>query len=259
MSGAVPLHYTVDGPEEAPVLMMGASLGTTGEVWAPQVPALTARYRVVRYDHRGHGGSPAPPGPYTLEDLGGDVLSLLETLRIDRVRLAGMSLGGMLAAWVAARAPERVDRLALLATSPRFGSAQTWAEREAAVRAGGVASITEGALERWLPPGYAAAHPGTAAWVRRLLLATGTEGYAGCCAALATADLTPELPKITAPTLVIAGADDPVSPPAHSEALAAGIAGPARTEVVPDAAHLVGVAAPEPVNRLLLSFFEETP
>lgn len=253
------LHYTMDGPEDGPVLVLGASLGTPGEIWAPQLPALSGRYRVVRYDHRGHGGSPAPPGPYTLDELGGDLLALLDTVGAGRVRLAGLSLGAMLAAWVAARAPERVERLALLACSPRFGTAQTWTEREATVRAEGVAAVADGALERWFPPGYAGSHAGTVAWVRRLLLTTGTEGYAACCAALAGADLTPALPQITAPTLVVAGAEDPASPPAHAQALAAGISGPTRVEVVPGAAHLVGVAAPEAVNRLLLDFLEGTP
>lgn len=256
MSG-VRLHYTVDGPEDAPVLVLGPALGTSGEIWAPQLPALAERYRVVRYDHRGHGGSPTPPGPYALDELGGDLLSLLDSLPSGRVHLAGMSLGGMLAAWVAAHAPDRVDRLALLACSPRFGTAQTWAERAAAVRAGGVAAVADGALERWFPAGFAGSHTGTVAWVRRLLLATPAEGYAACCAVLAEADLTPVLPKITAPTLIVAGADDPASPPAHAEALAAGITGPTRVEVVPGAAHLVGVARPEAVNRALVDFFEE--
>jgi 3-oxoadipate enol-lactonase len=266
----VTLHYTVDGPgrssapegtgagnADAPILVLGPSLGTTGEIWQPQVAALAEHYRVVRYDHRGHGGSPTPPGPYRLDDLGGDVLALLEALGVDQVALGGLSLGGAVAVWVAAHAPQRITRLLLVATSARFGTPEVWAERQATVRAEGVAAIADGALGRWFPPGYADTHAGVVGWARRQLLGTPAEGYAACCAALAEGDLSPLLGKVTAPTLIIAGAEDPASPPAHAEQLAAGIAGPARVEVVPGAAHLVNVAQPEVVNRLLSNFLGE--
>ena len=115
---SVALHYTVDGPATAPVVVLGPSLGTTGEIWEPQVPALAERYRVVRYDHRGHGRSPVPPGPYHVADLAGDLLALLDTLDAGPVHLAGLSMGGLVAAWVAAQAPQRVRRLVLLGVSP---------------------------------------------------------------------------------------------------------------------------------------------
>lgn len=253
---SVALHYTVDGPATAPVVVLGPSLGTTGEIWQPQVPALAERYRVVRYDHRGHGRSPVPPGPYHVADLAGDLLALLDTLDAGPVHLAGLSMGGLVAAWVAAQAPQRVRRLVLLGVSPRFGDARSWADRAATVRAEGMAAIADGALQRWFPPGFADRDPATVAAARKQLVDTPAEGYAACCGALAAADLTPMLGAITAPTLIIAGADDPASPPEHAAALAAGI-GNARVEVVSDAAHLVNLAAPERVTRLLLEFLGE--
>lgn len=252
----MPLNYTVDGPEDAPVLVLGPSLGTTGEIWQPQVPALAQHYRVVRYDHRGHGRSPVPAGPYHLADLGGDVLALLDHLGADRVHLGGLSLGGTVAAWVAATAPHRVRRLVVVGTGPRFGTPEVWADRAATVRAQGVAAVADATLQRWFPPGFADAHAGVVAWARRQLLSTPVEGYASCCGALASADLTPLLPAITAPTLIVAGADDPAATPEQAGQLAAGI-GSARIEVVPDAAHLVNLAQPKTVTRLLLDFLGE--
>ncbi|HEX6683672.1 MAG TPA: 3-oxoadipate enol-lactonase [Candidatus Limnocylindrales bacterium] len=249
----VPLHYTLDGPADAPVLVLGSSLGTAGAMWQPQMEALTARFRVLRYDHRGHGGSPVPPGPYTLADLGGDLLALLDILELREVRLGGLSLGGMVAMWVAANAPERVERLALLCTSAKLGPPSVWSDRIAGVRAGGVAAVADAVLERWFTPEFAARHAGVVAWARRMLVTTPEEGYVGCCAAIQHMDLVPDLARIGAPTLVIAGDRDPSTPPPHLEQIAAGIGG-AKLEIVPDAAHLANVQQPETVNRLLLEW-----
>jgi 3-oxoadipate enol-lactonase len=249
----VRLHHTIDGPDEAPLLVLGASLGTTGAIWQPQLPALTARFRVVRYDHRGHGRSPAPAGPYQLDDLGGDVLALLDTLGADRVHLAGVSIGGAVAAWVAAHAPDRIDRLALLATSPQFGTPSLWAERAATVRAEGMPAIADAVVERWFTPAFGSGHPAVVAWVRHQLVSTPPEPYASCCAALEKLDLSPVFPAIAAPTLVLAGADDPVSPPEHARAIGDAIPG-ARVEVVAGAAHLLNVEQPDRVSRLLADF-----
>jgi 3-oxoadipate enol-lactonase len=244
----------VDGPADAPVVVLGSSLGMTGEMWRPQVAALSGRFRLVRYDHRGHGGSPVPDGPYRLDSLGGDVLALLDVLGVDRVHLGGLSLGGMVAMWVAAHAPERVDRLALLCTSAAFGQPDAWAQRAAAVRAGGTVAIADFVLGRWFTPSFAARQPDVVAWARQQLLDTPAGGYAACCAAIEVMDLEPVLGNITAPTLVIAGEDDPATPPEYAKRIAAGIP-EARLEVLPGAAHLANVEQPDAVNRLLLSFF----
>ena len=250
----VPLHYTLDGPPGAPVVVLGSSLGTNGGMWQPQMEALTASLRVLRYDHRGHGGSPVPPGPYSLAELGGDLLTLLDILGLDRVRLGGLSLGGMVAMWVAARAPERVESLALLCTSAQLGPPSMWHERVAAVRRGGVAAIADAVLARWFTPEFTARHAGVVAWARRMLVTTPGEGYVGCCQAIQTMDLVPDLASIEVPALVIAGERDPATPPPHLEKIAAGING-SRLEVVPDAAHLANVERPEVVSRLLVEFW----
>lgn len=250
----VPLHYTLDGPPDAPVVVLGSSLGTNGGMWQPQMEALTGSFRVLRYDHRGHGGSPVPPGPYSLAELGGDLLTLLDILKLDRVRLGGLSLGGMVAMWVAAHAPERVESLALLCTSAQLGPPSMWRERVETVRRSGVAAIADAVLTRWFTPEFAARHAGVVAWARRMLVTTPDQGYIGCCGAIETMDLLPDLSRIDTPTLVIAGERDPATPPSHLEKIAAGITG-SRLEVVPDAAHLANVERPEPVSRWLVEFW----
>lgn len=244
MSAAAVLHHSIEGPRDAPVLVLGHSIGCDLSMWDPQVQALSERFSLLRYDHRGHGGSPVPPGPYSLEVLGADVLALLDRLELERVHLGGLSLGGMVAMWIAARAPERVERLVLCCTSAFLAPAETWHERARTVRAEGMGALTPSPVERWLTPAFRAREPAIAARLERTLLATAPEGYAGCCEAIAGMDLRPELPGIAAPTLVVAGADDPSTPPAHGEAIAAAIPD-ARLVALPDAAHLANVEQPE--------------
>jgi 3-oxoadipate enol-lactonase len=249
----VPLAYRVDGPPDGPVLVLGSSLGTTGAVWQPQLAALAATYRVVRYDHRGHGGSPAPPGPYRIEDLGADVLALLDRLDLDRVDLAGLSLGGMVAMWLAATAPDRVGRLAVLCTSARPGQPEAWRQRAATVRAAGTGAVADAVVGRWFTADFTRRQPGVVGWARAMLTGTPGEGYAACCDVIATLDLEPSLPRITAPTLVIAGAGDPAFPVPHAERIVAGIPG-SRLAIV-DAAHLANVEQPAIVTQLLIDFY----
>jgi 3-oxoadipate enol-lactonase len=248
----VALHTVVDGPEQAPPLLLLPSLGTTVDLWQPQLEALSARYRVIRVDHRGHGGSPVPTGPYHLADLGADARAVLDRLGIDRAHVAGVSLGGMVAMWLAAHHPQRVDRLLPICTSAKIEPESMWRDRAAAVRAGGLGSIADAVVARWIPPATAAARPDLVARARAMLAAVPDEGYAACCAALETMDLAPDLGRIAAPTLVIAGADDLATPPSHAERIAAGIPG-GRTAVVPGA-HLANLSHPEPVTRLMLRF-----
>ncbi|MFL6143374.1 MAG: 3-oxoadipate enol-lactonase [Labedaea sp.] len=250
----VTLACTMDGPRDAPVLVLGNSLGTTTAMWEPQLPALARRFRVVRYDHRGHGRSPVPDGPYRLEWLGADLLALLDSLGQRRVHLAGLSLGGMVTMWLAAHAPERVDRIALLCTSALLGPPQMWEQRAETVRTRGVEAISDVMVGRWFTPEFAVTKPDLVDWARKQLTATPAAGYAGCCAAIQTMDLIADLDKITAPALVIAGARDPATPPEHAERIATGIAG-ARLEIVPDAAHLANIEQPAAVTRLLLEHF----
>jgi 3-carboxy-cis,cis-muconate cycloisomerase/3-oxoadipate enol-lactonase len=246
------LAYELDGPEEGPVLVLANSMGTTMAMWDQQLGALSEHLRVLRYDHRGHGGSEVPAGPYRIEELGTDLLGLLDELGLDRVSFCGLSLGGMVGMWVAANAPERIDRLALCCTAATVNG-EVYLERAAKVRAGGTASVAEEVLSRWFTPSF-----GDDAQMERaagMLRATPDEGYAGCCEALAVMDLRDGLSRIAAPTLVVAGADDPATPPPKAEEIAAAVPD-TRLEVVPGAAHLANIEQPEQVTRLLLDHFD---
>lgn len=248
---SVRVHHVVDGPLDAPVVVFCNSLGTTLEMWEPQLPAMAGRFRVVRYDRRGHGRSPVPPGPYTIDDLGGDVLELADRLGLERVSFCGLSIGGAVGMWLALEAPERIERLILCCTRAVFPPPEQWAERAAAVREGGVEAVADGVLERWFMPELHAARPEVAQSFRRMLVGTPAEGYAACCDALRTLDLRPRLSEIAAPTLVISGAEDPVAPPEVGEELAASIPG-ARHVVVDDAAHIANAEQPDAFTRALL-------
>jgi 3-oxoadipate enol-lactonase len=253
------LHAAIDGPPGAPALVLGGSLGTTGAMWEPQPPALAGRFRVIRYDHLGHGGSAIPQGPYTVDLLGRDLLRLLDDLGVPRAHYAGLSLGGMVGMWLAAHAPERVDRLTLLCTSAWLGAPEAWRQRAATVRAAGVEAIADAVVAHWFTPPFAEVRPRVVAAYRAMLTATPVAGYAGCCEAIAVMDLRADLGKVAAPTLVIAGADDPAISVEHAGAIVDGIAG-ARLVVVDHAAHLANVEQPERVGRLLLEhFIEEAP
>ncbi|WP_422768830.1 3-oxoadipate enol-lactonase [Plantactinospora sp. WMMC1484] len=246
----MPLAHEVTGPAGAPVLLLGSSLGTTRAMWRPQVAELSRRMRVVAFDHRGHGHSPAPSGPYDIADLGADVTDLLDHLELDRVHYAGLSLGGMVGMWLAAHRPERIDRLALLGTAAYLPPAGGWLNRAAQVRAHGTASLTDALLGRWFTPGFVDRHPEVVAPLVADLAAVGAEGYAACCEAIAAMDLRPLLPGITAPTLVVVGAEDPATPPRHARLIAAAVPG-ARLAVLDRAAHLASVEQPGQVSVLL--------
>ncbi|MET8258005.1 3-oxoadipate enol-lactonase [Micromonospora sp. NPDC005205] len=250
------LHLTVDGPAAAPVLLLGSSLGTAAALWEPQVPALAQRFRVIRYDHLGHGRSAVPPGPYTLDLLGRELLRTLDDLDVQWVHYAGLSLGGMVGMWLAAYAPDRVRRLALLCTSASLGPPEQWRERAATVLTGGMSAIADAVVARWFTPAFATARPEVVATHRAMLTANAPTGYAACCEAIASMDLRPDLGRVVAPTLVIAGADDTATPVAHAREIVERIPR-ARLAVVDAAAHLANVEQPEQVCRLLLEHFHE--
>ena len=247
----VAIHHEVSGPPDAPALLLGGSLGTTLEMWDGQAP-LASRRRTVRYDHRGHGRSPAPPGPYEIADLGRDVVALMDRLGLEQASHCGVSLGGMVGMWLAANAPERVDRLILICTSAHMPPASAWAERAATVRrTGGTDAIADAVVERWLTPQYAAARPEVRAGLREMLAGAAPEGYAACCDAIEHMDLRPILGRIEAPTLVISGADDQAAPPTHQRLIAGAIAG-ARHEVLSPAAHIAPIEQAGAINSLIL-------
>jgi 3-oxoadipate enol-lactonase/4-carboxymuconolactone decarboxylase len=252
------LHHRTDGAATAPPLILGPSLGTSLAVWDPQVPALARTHRVIRYDLPGHGGSPASlvQAGATVADLGRLVLGLADSLGIDRFAYAGISLGGAIGTWLAVHHPDRVDSLALLCTSARFGEPTGWHERAALVRAKGTDPVADSAATRWFTEGFAGA-PAAEELVADMR-AADPEAYAACCDAIAGFDLRAELPGVSAPTLVVAGRQDPATPPAHARELADGIAGASLTEVA-HAAHLANVERPAPVLAALLGHFAQTP
>jgi 3-oxoadipate enol-lactonase len=234
----VTVHYVVDG-DGAP-LILSSSLGTTHRLWDPNACALATRYRVVRYDHPGHGDS--PPGPRTIEGLAREVLTLADELHLDRFAFCGISLGGFLGMWLAANAPDRLDRLFLCCTAPHLPPPQQWLDRAANVRANGVEYIADSVLARWFTPGF----PDKARY-RGMLASTPAEGYARCCEAIAPMDLRDELARIKVPTTVIFGRHDPVTGDEPRRLLAE------LGDVVElDAAHLANVEAAEAFNEVLL-------
>ncbi|MDQ2754517.1 MAG: 3-oxoadipate enol-lactonase [Actinomycetota bacterium] len=247
----------VEGPVGAPVLVLANSLGTTATMWDAQMPVLRQRFRVVRYEHRGHGRSPAPAGPYTMADLGADLLGVMDEAGVERASITGLSLGGMAAMWVAAHHPERVERLALCCTAPALPPAQAWHDRAAQVRSEGTAGLLDGALGRWFTSGYLDTHPGVRAAVAAMLGEADPEGYAGCCEAIAGMNQWADLDRITAPTLVLAGADDPVTSPAVALEMQQAIGGAALV-VIAAASHLAPVEAPHRVTEALVSHLSGT-
>jgi 3-oxoadipate enol-lactonase len=248
----VRLHHVLDGPLGAPVVVLASSLGTTHEMWEPQVGPLSERFRVVRYDRRGHGRSPVVDGPTTLDDLGEDLVELLDELGLERVSFCGLSLGGLEGMWLALNQPERVDRLGLACTAASFPPRGTWVERAATVRENGVRAIAEAVLARWFRPVFHDTHSGVVTRFGAMLASIPPEGYAACCDVLADADLTGRLGEIAVPTVVITGAEDPAVPPAAGEALAAAI--PRATHVVVEgAAHIANVEQPDTFTAALLS------
>jgi 3-oxoadipate enol-lactonase len=244
---------SLDGPPGAPVLVLGNSLGTSRAVWDRQVPALATHFRLLRYELPGHGGAPAAAGPYTIAQLGAAVRALLDGYGVGRAAYCGISLGGMVGMWLAATAPERISGLGLICTSAYLPPASGWLARADLVREAGMTSIREASIKRWFTPAFVRREPGVVAAFSADLERTDPAGYAGCCAGIAAMDLRPQLGDISAPTIVIAGADDPATPPAHGALIAMRTGRSARLRVIRGAAHLANVAAPGEVAALLLS------
>lgn len=255
----MPLSWRSDGPADAPPLVLLNSVGSTTAMWTPCLAPLAERFRVIRIDTRGHGESPPAPADdaCTIDDLAGDVLETLDELGLTRVDMAGLSLGGMVAMWIAAHRPERVSRLALLCTSAHLTPSQLWRDRAATVRADGMGAIAEPVAARWITPGLAERDPDLLAALQAVVTSIDAESYAQCADAIAALDLRPDLARIAAPTLVIGGADDPATPQPHQQAIAHGIAG-ARLEIVDDASHVLTYEQPGHVAALLLEHLGST-
>ena len=234
------LDHRLHGRGGAPALVLANSLGTGQHLWSRQLPELTERFRVLTYDHPGHGASELPEEPCTVESFAHGLLELLDALALERVSFCGTSLGGMVGIALALEAPERVERLVLSCTSAYVGPPDGWAGRARIVRTDGMEAIADSVVVRWFTPELPREEPETVARFRAMLLATPPEGYARCCEALAAWDARERISEISVPTLVVAGAEDPATPVEHAELLASRIPG-ARLQVLERAAHLANV------------------
>jgi len=247
-----PLAFSDEGASDGPPVVLSSSLGTTRAMWEPQIEALGGQFRIIRFDHLGHGQSDVPEGPYTLDQLGHNVLRLMDTLSIDTTSFVGLSMGGIIGMWLGVHAPDRINRLVLMCTAAHFPTEQSWRERAATVRTHGVAAVSEGVLDRWFTDEFRATDPDLVAPYLDMVRATPAEGYAGSCEALATADVRDQIAAITAPTLAIAGEDDPSTTPDALRFIAERIPG-AQLEIVPHAAHLASVEQAQTVNELIVT------
>lgn len=249
------LAYRLEGPAGAPVVMLANSLGTSMAMWADQVPALMQRYRVLRYDLRGHGDSQAPGGAYSIAQLGDDAAGLIDALGLGQVHVVGLSLGGMVAQALALNHPEKVARLVLAGTTCGMPDPAPWTERIQKVRDQGTAAVADGIVANWFTPDFAQASPQTVESVRQQILATPDAGYAGCCAAVRDLALCDRLGEIAHPAMLLAGGDDPVTPPDTVAGLAERLPH-AQQVTLPGARHLMNVERPGAFNETLLGFLD---
>jgi 3-oxoadipate enol-lactonase len=246
--------HRFDGPEKGPVLVLSNSLGTALEMWDPQMPVLTERFRVLRYDTRGHGRSEVLPGPYSIAELGKDVLALTkEKAGVGRFSFCGLSMGGMIGMWLGINAADRIEKLVLCNTSAqKIGTPELWEQRITLAQTKGMTALTEAVIERWFTPEFRARDPQAVDKVRKMLLATPGAGYAACCAAIRDHDQSASISAIRAPTLVIAGSRDPATPPDHARAIASRVRGAKVVEL--DAAHLSNIEARDRFNASVSEF-----
>lgn len=251
----VSLHYQLEGRIDAPCLVLSNSLGTDLGMWAPQMPALLEHFRVLRYDTRGHGQSAVTPGPYSIEQLGNDVVALMDHLGIATAHFCGLSMGGMTGMWLGANRPQRIERLALCNTAARIAPPELWNARIAKVDSEGMASIVSAVIDRWFTPGFQASDPQTMELVRAMLLSMPAAGYTASCAAVRDMDQRDGLSGILAPTLVIAGTQDLATPPADGKLVARSIAGARYVEL--DAAHLSNFEQAAAFTEKLINFLTE--
>lgn len=246
------IAYRFDGPERAPVLLLSNSLGTDMDMWAPQVPLWSQDFRLLRYDSRGHGASEAPAGAYSLDRLGRDAVELLDALGVPKTHFCGLSLGGMVGQWLGVHAADRIDRLVLANTSSYMGPPSNWQARIEGVLSDGMAPLAEASIQRWFTPDFAARNLDAVAPIRAMLLAAAPAGYAGCCAAIRDMDQRPVTALIHAPTLVIAGNQDPATPLADAMRLHESIANSSLARL--EAAHLSNVEAAEAFGQAVGEF-----
>ena len=254
-TGNLRIHYELSGRADGVVVLLSHSLGSNIRMWDKLLPALEVEYRVLRYDTRGHGATSVPSGPYSLDQLGHDVLDLLEELSLDRVRFCGLSLGGLIGLWLGVHAPQRIDCMVLANTAARIGSSTAWDERIAAVRQSGMKPLALATLDRWFTSDYRERHHSEMEEIQQMISSTNPDGYCGCCSVLRDADLRASLPAIGVPCLIIAGTHDPATSPSDGRALASALPGSQYVEL--NASHLSAWEQAEEFAAAVRRFFSE--
>lgn len=249
----VKIHYQLAGPPNAPILVLSNSLGSSLEMWEPQLPTLTQRFRVLRYDTRGHGRSSLEPGPYSIAQLASDVTALIAELGENKVYFCGISMGGLIGMHLALHARESLHKVVLANTAAKIGSPETWNPRIAEVRRGGMNPIAAAAMERWFTPGFRARAPQTVTQMQRMVERTPAEGYIACCEAIRDCDLRDDVKRIGVPTLIISGTHDAACTPRDGQYLAENIRGARYVEL--DAAHLSNVECASEFTGEVQQFF----
>ena len=249
-----PINVEVEGSASAPALMLSNSLGTNLHMWDDQAGEFARHFRLIRYDRRGHGKSGVPQGPYSMERFGRDVLAVLDALGVKKTSWCGLSMGGMVGQWLGANAPDRIGKLVLSNTHFHYADKTPWDDRIRTVREKGLASMVDGNMQRWFTEGFRKQAPDVMARMKEMFVATDPKGYIACCEAIRDMDFRESNPRITAPTLVIVGAQDAATPPAAGEAIAKQIKGAKVVSI--DAAHISNMEQPkaytEAVNNFLL-------
>jgi len=249
------LNVSVEGRDGGPTLMLSNSLGSTMQMWEPQMKALTQIFRVIRYDRRGHGKSSVPPGPYSMERFGRDVLAILDDLNIAKTHWCGLSMGGMVGQWLGASAPDRFGKIILANTACHYPDPTNWHNRIKAVKEGGIASVADAVMANWLTADFREREPQITANLKAMMLTTPVEGYIACCEALSTLDNRELLPKIKSPTLVIAGRHDMSTPVAAGELIRSQIPGASMT--ILDAAHISNIEQPHAFTDAVVGFLTQ--
>jgi len=247
-----PLYVRVDGHQTAPALMLSNSLGTDLHLWDPQAAEWARNFHLVRYDRRGHGRSGLGHAPHSLERYGRDALTIIDALGLDKVHWCGLSMGGMVGQWLAANAPERIDKLILSNTLAYFADKTRWNDRIKIVREKGVGAVADAVMKLWFTAGFHAREPETIARMTEMLSATPVQGYIAACEALRDMDQRDLLQRITAPTLIIAGRHDQSTPLEAAEYMCAHIPGASLT--VLDTAHIANVERPDVYSETVLKF-----
>ncbi len=248
----VEYHIEVAGPEAAPVLLLSNSLSSDLPMWDDQMPDWTERFRVVRYDQRGHGRTAPPPGPYTMEQLGRDAIAVLDQLGIARAHFCGLSMGGMVGMWLLTHARERIGRAVLANTAAHMGPPSLWNDRIALARAGGMEATVEPTVKRWFPAEFHASNPAAVDRMRDMIRRTSLDGYVGCCEAIRDMDQRETIRSVDSPVLVLIGAKDPATTPAAGQLIHEAIRG--SQKAVLDAAHISNVEQPTAFTRTVLEF-----